>query len=301
MVPRNPTVERDPHKGTEPAPPRDVYGWDWSQTTHDPRGTAHTVRDALETLVAGLKGHTVVPGKGVQGWERSVEVYDDEGYRLGQVYYGGKRTDLHVVSTSGAADRTRWGVACLYGAKTSRVDTRVDTLLSFDDLEAVARDAAGLKARVTYMATEQGGRSQGRTIYVGSPSSMVRLRIYEKWLESPGQYEDGTNRVEVQLRPPSRGKCVVSEWTPEETFCASQLSRRVAALLGTELAKPGTLQKSKGTPDLERTLAAMGRQYGPGVVRWLEASGGDIGRVLDYVAPGTVARSGEALRREGDA
>jgi hypothetical protein len=140
-----------------------------------------------------------------------------------------------------------------------------------------------MKARVTYMESRQAGESTGRTVYLGSPSSAVRVRVYEKWLESPGQYVEGTNRVEVQLRPPSRAKERVSSWTPAETFCASQLTRRLADQLGSEVARPGTLQKSRGTPDLEQTLEAMGSQYGKAVDRWLSVSGGDVDRVLDYL------------------
>jgi len=287
------SVDGTPPVAGAPTPPPDVYGWDWTQTTHETKGSTHTVPEVVETLVGALYGSKFLPGKGLQGWERSLQVFDAEGYQLGRVYYGGERTDVHVVSTSSAADQARWRVVGLYDAKTSRVDTRVDTLVSFEDLEDVCREAAGKKARVTFVHSELAGESTGRTIYVGSPSSMVRIRVYEKWLESPGQYVEGTNRVEVQLRPPSRAKTRVSMWTPAETFCASELSRRVAGMLGTEIAKPGTLQKSKGTPDLERTLAAMGKQYGPGVERWLELSGGDIGKVLDYLAPGSVRRSDE--------
>jgi len=163
------------------------------------------------------------------------------------------------------------------------VDTRVDTLVPFDDLRGVCEAVAGMKARITYMESSQGGESTGRTIYVGSPSSAVRVRVYEKWLESPGQYVEGTNRVEVQLRPPSRAKEMVSGWTRAETFCASQLTRRLADELGTDVAHPGSLQKSRGTPDLEETMKAMGEQYGKAVERWLSVSGGDVDRVLDYL------------------
>ena len=142
---------------------------------------------------------------------------------------------------------------------------------------------AGPKTRLTYMESSQGGESTGRTLYVGSPSSAVRVRVYEKWLESPGQYVEGTNRVEVQVRPPSRAKERVTGWTPAETFCASKLTRRLAVELRSDVAHPGTLQKHRGTPDLEETMKAMGDQYGKAVERWLVASGGNVDRVLDYL------------------
>lgn len=258
--------------------PSSAYGWDWSSTTHDGRDLI------VNDLVDALGGAVVLPAKGLQGWSQSVKAFDRDGYALGSVYFGGGREDVHVVSTSAAADAGRRAVLDLDSdARTARVDTRVDTLVPFEDLRVVCEIAAGKKARVDYWLSRQGGESRGRTIYVGAPTSMVRVRVYEKWLESPGQYVEGTNRVEVQLRPPSRAKGAVSGWSAAETFCASQLTRRLASELGTEIARPGSLQKSRGTPDLEETMRSMGEQYGPAFERWLSVSGGDVGTVLDYL------------------
>jgi hypothetical protein len=230
----------------------------------------------------------------LQGWSSSVKAHDAEGYLLASVYFGGGRDDVHVVSTSAVADRARRAVVGRdAGARTARVDTRVDTLMPFEDLERVCETAAGQKARLTrmesYTVSDGVKESLGRTLYVGAPSSMVRVRLYEKWRESPGQYVEGTNRVEVQLRPPSRAKGMVSAWSPAETFCASQLTRRLASELGPEVAHPGTLQKARATPDLERTLRAMGEQYGPACERWWEVSGGDVDTVLGYLMGKDVA------------
>jgi len=262
---------------TDRADEQGVYGWDWSATTHE------AAENAVHDLVRALGARVALPVKGLQGWRQGLRAFDRDGFALGTVYFGG-RDDVHLVSTSAAADAVRPKVVSIAEARTSRVDTRVDTLLPFDELRAVCEDVAGAKAKITYMESSMAGESLGRTIYVGAPSSMVRVRVYEKWLESPGQYVEGTNRVEVQLRPPSRAKRAVSEWTPAMTFCASELTRRLAASLGTELVKPGTLQKSKGTPDLERSLRAMGEQYGGVVDRWLSV-GGDVDRVWDYLVP----------------
>lgn len=256
----------------------DSYGWDWSATTHE--GSAGVV----DELCAALGAETVTIGKGLQGWSQSVQAFDAGGYKVGAVFFGGGRDDVHVVSTSHQADDARRAVVGIGQARTARVDTRVDTLLPFEDLWSLASGIAGPRTKLAYWEGSLGdGTQTGRTLYVGAPTSMVRVRIYEKWLESPGLYVDGTNRVEVQLRPPSRAKEDVSSWGPEETFCASKLTRRLANELELEVARPGTLQKSKGTPDLERTLEAMGEQYGKAFRKWLTLSGGDLGRVLAYL------------------
>lgn len=255
----------------------EVYGWDWSATTHAGRDrVVNDLLDAVGTVVA-------LPAGGLQGWTQSVEGYDGQGYKLATVYFGG-RDDVHCVASSGAADAVRSEVTYDGEVKTSRVDTRVDSLVPFDDLRAVLIEAAGPRTKVVEMRSSVGGESTGRTVYLGSPTSAVRVRLYEKWLESPGQYEEGTSRVEVQLRPPSRAKVAVSKWSRAETFCASQLTRRLADALGSDLEVPASLQKSRGTPDLERTLAAMGEQYGKAYARWMRVSGGDVGVVLDHLS-----------------
>lgn len=264
---------------------RRAYGWDWSATTHAlPEPGEGSATAVVDDLLDALGGAHHLPGKGLQGWQWSVESFDCDGYKLGTVYLGG-RPDVHVVSTSAAADLVRPDVVRLHGARTARVDTRVDTLTPFDHLVEVCEDAASMyNATVTTMESKRGGVSLGRTAYLGSPRSMVRVRLYEKWLESPGQYVEGTNRVEVQLRPVSAMKARVSALSPAETFCATKTTRDLAERLGAEVADAGSLRVKRGTPDLERSLAAMGTQYGGVVRRHLERADGDWSRVIDYLA-----------------
>lgn len=263
--------------GSDGAPDSGVYGWDWSATTHEARNVS------VHELVGALGADRVIPGKGYQGWSQSVECFDGDGFKVGQVYYGAARDDVHVVSSSSAAELSRWAVLGVDGdARTARVDTRVDTLVPWADLVEVVEDAAAVYgSQVITMEKRVRGESQGRTVYLGAPTSAVRVRLYEKWLESPGQYVEGTNRVEVQLRPPSRVKAAVSDWEPSQTFCASKTTRLLAERLGTELAPKASLHVARGVPDLERTLQVMGEQYGPSVDKWLALSGGDVDTVVD--------------------
>lgn len=264
----------------EPDDPADssLYGWDWSATTHE------ASQGCVDTLLHRLGAKNVVPGKGLQGWSQSVKAFDADGYGLGSVYFGGGRDDVHVVSTSAVADRARPLVTDFGNAKTSRVDTRVDTLLSFEQLQHeldAAADTYG--AQIIFMESKERGVSKGRTLYLGAPSSRIRVRVYEKWLEAPGEYVEGTNRVEVQLRPHSAAKAQVSSWSPGETFCASRTTRDLAERLGQSFTPEATLRLQRKKPTLEETLASMAKQYGPSVARFLEHSGGDIGKVMSYL------------------
>ena len=259
-------------------PGNNFYGWDWSATTHDAQ------EDSVYRMLEALGSVHTLPGKGLQGWSRSVKAFDAEGYALGSIYFGGGRKDIHVVSTSSVADISRPLVTGIGNARTARVDTRVDTLVPFEQLEkilAAASETYG--SRITYMEVKKRGDSLGKTLYLGAPASRIRVRVYEKWLESPGQYVEGTNRVEVQLRPHSRVKEAVSAWEPAQTFCASRTTRDLAMRLGDDLAPEVSLRISRPTPTLKESLEAMGNQYGKGVRQWLDFSGGDIGTVLDYL------------------
>lgn len=260
-------------------PSRDgFYGWDWSATTHD------SSEGCVDTVLSLLGAKNVVPGKGLQGWTQSVKAFDADGYALGAVYFGGGREDIHVLSTSAAADSARPLVTEYANARTARVDTRVDTLTEWADLAHVLTEAADMYgSRIVTMESKERGVSMGRTLYLGAPSSRIRVRVYEKWLESPGQYAEGTNRVEVQLRPHSKAKGDVSTWTPAETFCASRTTRDLAERLGDRFAPEKSLRIKRQTPELEATLKAMGTQYGKAVRTWLDLSGGDIGKVTDYL------------------
>ena len=274
------TSEKNPGISTT-----NFYGWDWSATTHDAE------EDSVYRMLEALGSVNTLRGKGLQGWSQSVKAFDREGYALGSIYFGGGRKDLHVVSTSSVAATSRPLVTGIGNARTARVDTRVDTLIPFEELEKILTAAsATYGSRITYMESKAGGASLGKTLYLGAPGSRIRVRVYEKWLESPGQYLEGTNRVEVQLRPDSRAKAGVSAWDPAQTFCASRTTRDLAQRLGDLDTPIVSVQKRRPTPTLEETLQAMGTQYGNAVQKWLEISGGDIGKVNDYL-------TGEAYRQ----
>lgn len=274
------TIEKNPG-----IPANHFYGWDWSATTHNAQ------EDSVYRMLEALGSVNTLPGKGLQGWSRSVKAFDREGFALGSIYFGGGRKDLHVVSTSSVADTSRPLVTGIGNARTARVDTRVDTLVPFEQLEKILTAAAATYgSRITYMESKELGVSMGKTLYLGAPGSRIRVRVYEKWLESPGQYLEGTNRVEVQLRPDSRAKALVSGWEPAQTFCASRTTRDLATRLGDLNPPEVSLRIRRPTPTLEESLQAMGTQYGNAVRQWLKISGGDIGKVNDYL-------TGEAYRQ----
>jgi hypothetical protein len=254
------------------------FRWDWSSTTHAYRP------GLLDRMLAACGAHTVDFGKGAQGWQQSRVAYDRDGYAVARVYVGG-RDDLQVVASSATAHAVRRAALAVDPeGKTARVDTRINTLATFEHLADLATEVGeAYGSKVGFIEYKRRGVSLGRTVMIGAPSSAVRVRVYEKWLESPGEYVEGTNRVEVQLRPPSLAKGFVSSWGPEETFAASKVTQRLAeALTGREPAV-ASLHVRRGTPDIEQSIEHMGKQYARSVGRLLEHNGGDVGVILGHL------------------
>lgn len=257
--------------------------WDYSATTHllkSPTGVG--------ALVKAIGSDSDILGPGLQGWKLGTKCYDARGDLLGTIYHGG-REDVHVVLSGGVTDGLREAVLAvggIGGARTARVDTRVDTLRTFEDLAGVLEicaDRAGMQ--VITINNRVRGVNKGRTVYIGAASSRIRVRLYEKWLESPGEYVQGTNRVEVQLRPSSSSKSDVSGWDRTQTFACSPMTRRLADMLGLDEGSPVALQSGqKAAPDLDRAVLAMGRQYGKTVRGFMARTGGDVSSLLEYLA-----------------
>lgn len=283
----DPRVPRESATGGQPpasntgatfSPPNPGLRWDYSATTHPgDRGTA--TNRALYHALGAVHDER---GKGLQGWSESQVCYDARGDKLGTIYYGG-REDLHCVVSGSVSDSVREAVCALRGASTSRVDTRLDTMTAYEDVAGLLQSTADTYGtKVITMQSSVRGKNLGRTMYLGAASSRIRVRLYEKWLESPGEYPTGLNRVEVQLRPDSKHKLKVSSWSRSQTFGASKTTRDLAALLGVHVTDSDSMRTSNKVPDLDRSMAAMGSQYSKTVHRYMERTGGDVNRLLSF-------------------
>lgn len=254
--------------------------WDYSATTHTDLDPA-SFSTLVPTLWNLLGGGRLVKGKGAQGWLSSLAVYGEDDNLRGTIYSGG-RDDVYCLVSGGVSDEVREAITRVGNASTSRVDTRVDTLAGYEEVARLLRlaaDKAG--AEVTTMRKDVRGVNKGQTMYVGAPSSRIRVRLYEKWLESPGQYVEGTNRVEVQLRPHSTMKRAVSGWARAETFACSPMCRNLAELLQLEGSSVVSLQSGpKEVADLDRSIAAMRRQYSKTAREYVVRKGGDVDALL---------------------
>lgn len=268
---------KQPNKTLEIAP-----RFDWMQKT------IHEDPAEIFDVLAGTLGGELEPGRGLNGYHRSMAVKRD-GETLARVLYGGPNGWPNVVTTGAATDDVE---PVLRGAWDDQEVTRMDTAQDFDSLGGYDEVRALMvdlheRSRVAKFeieSTKNGVRS--RTIYLGSPSSRVRVRLYEK-----GQFErqlgnadasENWFRLEAQIRPtgqPARMKA--SELDASEAWGFSRWTRELAQLAMGLDVEPITMQLRR-EPDYMRAIRALERQYTLTLQKALEVEGSwdAVGRLL---------------------
>ncbi|CAJ0698410.1 hypothetical protein R77591_04981 [Ralstonia mannitolilytica] len=104
----------------------------------------------------------------------------------------------------------------------------------------------------------------GRTLYLGAPSSPIRARLYEKG-KQPEYRQAGKpdwTRLELQISPQKDAREVYSKLSATEVWGASKYTRALAArVLESELAAypPGTVRRDS---QRDRAIRFMCEQYG---------------------------------------
>lgn len=157
--------------------------------------------------------------------------------------------------------------------------TRVDSCIDWVE-EGLFDSLAGLLTKYAQdnrLAINQQGdwiRGEGRTLYVGSKDSPVRLVIYEKGYEQGGDAPRDWVRMEARIRPKREHRHMVASWDASMVFCAQWLPDALQALGWDDLhgrASIGTVWRKS---DEERARAALVKQYGAVMARWAADSGG---------------------------
>jgi DNA relaxase NicK len=100
----------------------------------------------------------------------------------------------------------------------------------------------------------------GRTLYLGSQTSAVSLRIYEKGKQL--QTDAEWVRAELQIRPQKEQKALMAMLDPTEVWGSSKWSHQMGLQLGKRDLQRVEAQVYQPS-DHERTYRWMLRQYGP--------------------------------------
>lgn len=268
---------RQPSKHIENGP-----RFDWMQKT------IHEDPAEIFDLLAGTLGGDLEPGRGLNGYERSMTV-KRSGETLAKVFYGGYNGWPNVLTSGPATDDVEPVLRMAF--ERSEV-TRMDSAQDFDseggyDLVRSAlidtHERSGI-AKFEIESTRNGVRS--RTIYLGAPSSRIRVRLYEKGMfehqlghvdASPSWY-----RFEIQVRPTGQSaRQRACELDASEAWGFSRWSRDLAeSVIGVNVDQV-TMQLRRD-PDYERAITFLKRQYGPTLDKALQVEGSwdAVGRLL---------------------
>lgn len=233
--------------------------------------------DLFEVL-SGTLGGTLEAGRGFNGYTHQKAVLR-AGETLARVLYGGSNGPPHIVASGAATDDV---VPVIRAAWPQHEVTRMDTAQDFSepggyDLLAGFMEGLSASSRLTLTKLESvraGVRS--RTLYLGAPSSRVRVRLYEKGrFEQQQGHEADPHwfRLESQIRPTGKdARQHAARIDATEAWGMARWTRELASTAMGLDVEPITMQ-ARREPDFMRALRNLARQYGATLDRALEIEG----------------------------
>lgn len=233
--------------------------FDWYQGTvpeRDVQEVCKVVGSAFDYLNAWR------PGRAQNGYERAAELATGSIVKA-RIMWGGVNADhgVHVLASGDDAPvlarcvRERWP-----DHKVSRFDSceDYDEPGAYERLREIAlRVATKHDVKANEIVSHRG--DDGCTLYIGSPTSAVRGRIYEKGKQLGGSPHWA--RAELQVRPSSKVKGVCSRLPPSEVWGLSSWSQDLAVRMGNADLRRVAMASWRPT-DFERAYTSMLRQYG---------------------------------------
>jgi hypothetical protein len=244
--------------------------------------TAAKPQDLVQILVdqAGLLNVGVSMGKGFHTFAERIAVKDSSGSEYGSVMWGGRQGDRCMIEVKG--ERTPGAVDAIRGAYPHRV-TRVDACADFDEsgaFEALLGPCIEVKKAHRLKGSKAGDwddfPEDGRTLYLGSTASAVRVRLYEKGKQPEYRHLQRENwaRIEVQARPAKEHKSEYSHLSPADVWGASTWTRELAARVLAEHIDPHPAGTTYRLTERDRALQWMCKQYGLHLVSLAQDLGG---------------------------
>lgn len=222
---------------------------------------------------------TVHQGKGFHTFGERV-AFKVDGIEVGSVSWGGRQGERSMIEVKG--EYTPGAVKALREHFPHRV-TRVDSCADFDAPGAFERLLAPcieVKKEHRLKGSKAGDwedfPEDGRTLYLGSQASAVRVRLYEKGKQPEYKHlhRDDWTRLEVQARPAKEAKEQFSKLSAEDVWGASTWTRQLAERVLLEHVDPhpaGTVYRQS---QRDAALAWMAKQYGPHLVSLAADLGG---------------------------
>jgi DNA relaxase NicK len=178
-------------------------------------------------------------------------------------------------------ERTPEVVEALRSAYPHRC-TRVDACIDFERpgaFEALLEPVLRAKRDFDLYGERRGDWEKpelGRTMYLGSPSSAIRARLYEKGKQPEFRWQERFDlaRLEIQVRPLKDAREHFATVKAVDVWGASKWTRQLAAEVleqHLDAHPPGTIRKLANRDKAVRWLC---RQYGPHLVSLADDLGG---------------------------
>lgn len=205
---------------------------------------AATIKEVPQTVVdvlaASLSADDVKRMKGgMHGYTGGFEIVRDGGV-VARVLAGGRNAHPSAQASGSGTPGFVDAVRGHFGDKHHV--SRVDSCADFDEpgawkrlTRAALKAADGRGLKLTRIESSGKNGNEGRTLYIGSPSSAARVRIYEKGYQMrdqfPGrasQFSPNWVRVEAQLRPQDQAREFLAGASPVDAWGISQTTRAIA-------------------------------------------------------------------------
>jgi hypothetical protein len=239
---------------------------------------------AFEDLTPGARFEAM--RRAPQGYAFGWRLEDGDG-QLGQLWCGGKDHPLPHMSFQGEASPLAAGL--LRESFPRHSVSRAD-VVALDSVDAGAYEAlqaqclavAGARKVKVGTAGDHLLTFEGRTLYLGAPTSAVRLRLYDKAAELRARLRDPKRlasvppelaRLELQVRPQSKAKERAALASPAELLGAARWMREIMARVGNVELGAFSVRGAWRESDNSRTYWYMLSAYGNTLRRVLEEAG----------------------------
>lgn len=197
--------------------------FDWYQATV--RTDVRPLLGALERVADGASGmHWEDLKKAPQGYGFGSRLNDADG-ALCMVWWGGCHEYPHVIGSGESAQAVAQVLRAEY--RDTHAPSRVDPCIdfaepgAFDRLQGLALNVA----REHRVSVDTRGdhllNREGRTIYLGAPTSTTRARIYEKGDELRAKFRNNPARLATVPDELARLECQVRPHTPQARLLAA--------------------------------------------------------------------------------
>ena len=238
--------------------------FDWYQVTFDPEIEPDKVIEHLLSSFDLVSVERTSPR--VKQYARAVDIV--RGSRvIAHVCWDGCNEGVHLIATGSIADDVANWLQCNYSGRygVSRADVRIDFVESgaFDFLTNLAFEFAKERKIVTNHQGDWLTGERGRTLYIGSKSSVAQVRIYEKGKKEGG--DPNWVRIEAQVRPSKRRGKLEASTLPALMFWQATKwlhDFRNLIFLDNRGRNVMTLGSVWSATDEQRALMALVKQYG---------------------------------------